>query len=135
MQGKMAVRFGAWALSLIAGLAAFCACGAFSAMSSVFLEHPVLGVVIELLSALLVSFIFKRLYLLGASRFVRDATVRQFAMEGGRLWDAHMARALHRATLGSISSPRLWAWSRCASTPVSIGRDTRAFLRTSEPRA
>ena len=71
-------------------------------MSSVFLEHPVLGVVIELLSALLVSFIFKRLYLLGASRFVRDATVRQFAVEGGRLRDAHMARALHRATLGSI---------------------------------
>lgn len=102
MQGKMAVRFGAWALSLIAGLAAFCACGAFSAMSPVFPEHPVLGVVIELLIALLVSFIFKRLCLLGTSRFVRDATVRQFAMEGGRLRDAYMARALHRATLGSI---------------------------------
>lgn len=102
MQGKMAVRFGAWALSLIASLAAFCACGAFSAMSPVFLEHPILGVVIELLIALLVSFIFKRLCLLGASRFARDATVKQFAMEGGRLRDPRMARVLHRATVGSI---------------------------------
>ena len=71
-------------------------------MSPVFLEHPILGVVIELLIALLVSFIFKRLCLLGASRFARDATVKQFAMEGGRLRDPRMARVLHRATVGSI---------------------------------